>query len=233
MRKKILAVIGLRSGSKSLKDKNIKNLCGKPLFYYIYKAAKQSKHINRVIFSTDSKKYKKIINKFGGYAPYMRPKSLSKDNSAEIEFIKDLLICLKEKENYVPDIIVRLLATSPFQKAKDIDKAINLVLKKGYNSSVIISKARQHPAKALRIISKNKSVTTYIGNNPINVGSKLNRQQHEEAYFRANVLVCKKNIIDKYNSLSSKKNGYVKIQHQIDIDNLDDFNYAKYLMKKI
>ena len=62
MRKKILAVIGLRSGSKCLKDKNIKNLCGKPLFYYIYKAAKQSKHINRVIFSTDSKKYKKIIN---------------------------------------------------------------------------------------------------------------------------------------------------------------------------
>ena len=46
MRKKILAIIGLRSGSKSLKDKNIKNLCGKPLFYYIFKAAKQSKHIN-------------------------------------------------------------------------------------------------------------------------------------------------------------------------------------------
>ena len=112
MRKKILAIIGLRSGSKGLKDKNIKNLCGKPLFYYIFKAAKQSKHINRVIFSTDSKKYKKLISKFGGYAPYMRPKSLSKDNSAEIEFIKDLLICLKEKENYVPDIIVRLLATS-------------------------------------------------------------------------------------------------------------------------
>ena len=45
--------------------------------------------------------------------------------------------------------------------------------------------------------------------------------------------ICKKNIIDRYNSLSSKKNGYVKIPHQIDIDNLDDFNYAKYLMKKI
>ena len=37
MRKKILAVIGLRSGSKGLKDKNIKDLCGKPLFYYIFK----------------------------------------------------------------------------------------------------------------------------------------------------------------------------------------------------
>ncbi len=233
MRKKILAIIGLRAGSKGLKDKNIKKLCGKPLFYYIFKAAKKSKLINRIIFSTDSIKYQKLIKKYGGNAPYLRPKNFSKDNSPEIEFIKDVLINLKKKENYIPDIIVRLLATSPFQKAKDIDNAINLVLKNDYNSSVIISKAKQHPAKALRIISKNKSVTTYFGNDPIKVGSKLNRQQYDDAYFRANVLVCKKNVIEKYNSLSSKKNGYVKIPYQIDIDNLDDYKYAEYLMKKI
>ena len=234
MQKKILAVIGLRAGSKSVKDKNIKKLSGKPLFTYILKAAKKSKYINRILISTDSLKYKKIINKYGGDCSYNRPKKYSKDSSPEIYFIKDLLNRLKKKEKYIPDIVVRLLATCPFQKTKDIDRAINLVLRKKYDSSVVISKAKQHPEKALRIVGKNKKyVTTYFGNSPLKVGSKLNRQQFSEAFFRSNVLVCKKSIIKKYNSLSSTKPGFIKIPYQIDIDSLEDFKYAEYKIKRI
>lgn len=233
MSKKILAIIGLRSGSKGLKDKNIKKLNGKPLFTYIFGNAKKSKYINRIVLSTDSEKYKKIINKYGGETPFLRPKKYSRDNSPEIYFIKDLLKSLKKKENYIPDIIVRLLATCPFQKTKDIDSAIKIVLNGEYNSSVVVSKAKQHPEKALRIIGKNKKyITTYIDKNPLNVGSKLNRQQFSEAFFRSNILVCKRTIIEKYNSLSSKKNGFIITPYLIDIDNAEDFNYAKYLIKK-
>ena len=233
MSKKILAIIGLRSGSKGLKNKNIKKLNGKPLFTYIFGNAKKSKYINRIVLSTDSEKYKKIINKYGGETPFLRPKKYSRDNSPEIYFIKDLLKSLKKKENYIPDIIVRLLATCPFQKTKDIDSAIKIVLNGEYNSSVVVSKAKQHPEKALRIIGKNKKyITTYIDKNPLNVGSKLNRQQFSEAFFRSNILVCKRTIIEKYNSLSSKKNGFIITPYLIDIDNAEDFNYAKYLIKK-
>ncbi len=234
MRKnKILAVIGLRSGSKSIKNKNIKKLNGKPLFHYILRAAKKSKYINRITVSTDSYKYKKIIIKYGGDCPYMRPKKYSKDNSDEILFIKDLLKKMKKNENYIPDIIVRLLATCPFQKSKDIDRAISLVLKNKYDSSVIISKAQQHPEKALRIVGNDKKyLTSYFGNNSVRVGSKLNRQQFKEAYFRSNVIVCKKKIINKFNSLTSNKPGYIKIPYQLDIDTLDDFNFAKFKMSK-
>ena len=58
--KKILAIIPARSGSKSIKNKNIIKYKGKPLIYYSIKTALKSKLINRVIVSTDSKKYKKI-----------------------------------------------------------------------------------------------------------------------------------------------------------------------------
>ena len=154
--------------------------------------------------------------------PFLRPKKYSKNNSEEILFIKDLLRKLK-KENYIPDIIVRLLATSPFQKTKDIDKAIKIVLNGNYDSSVVISKSRQHPEKALTITGKNKKyVSTYIKNNPLKVGSSLNRQKFGEAFFRSNVLVCKLKIIEKYNSLSSKKSGFIKIPF-IDIDDIEDF----------
>ena len=160
---KILAVIGLRSGSKGLKDKNIKKLNGKPLFFYILKAAKKSKFINKIAISTDSKKYKKIVKKFGGDCSYDRPKKYSMDHSQEILFIKDLLKKMEKYENYIPDIVVRLLATCPFQRIQDIDKAISLVLKNKYDSLAVISKAKQHPKKALKIIGKKKKyLTSYL-----------------------------------------------------------------------
>ena len=40
-------------------------------------------------------------------------------------------------------------------------------------------------------------------------------------------------IIEKHNSLSSNKNGFVIIPYSVDIDNIEDFNYAEYLLKRI
>jgi CMP-N-acetylneuraminic acid synthetase len=110
--------------------------------------------INRTIVSTDSKCYAKIARSFKAETPVLRPKKLSTDNSRELDFIKHMLKWLKKNENYKPDIVVRLLATCPFQKTKDIDNLIKIVLKKKYDSAAIISSARQHPEKALKIIGK-------------------------------------------------------------------------------
>ena len=49
----ILAIIPARSGSKGLKDKNIKQLCGKPLIAYSIEAAKKSNIFGKVHVSTD------------------------------------------------------------------------------------------------------------------------------------------------------------------------------------
>ena len=77
MKKKILALIGVRSGSTGLKNKNILNLSGKPLMSWIIKTAKSVKLINRVVVSTDSKKYQRIAKKYGAETPFLRPKSIS------------------------------------------------------------------------------------------------------------------------------------------------------------
>ena len=54
---KNIAVIPARSGSKRLKNKNIKKLLDLELFLWTIRAANASKDIDRIIFSTDSKKY--------------------------------------------------------------------------------------------------------------------------------------------------------------------------------
>ena len=81
--KNILAVIPARGDSKSIKNKNIKLLFGKPLIYYSISIAKRSKSINKIIVSSDSKKIIDIAKKYGAEAPFVRPKELSKDSSKD------------------------------------------------------------------------------------------------------------------------------------------------------
>ena len=51
-----ILIIPARSGSKRIKNKNIKKLGGKPIIYWAIKAAKQSRLFNEIHISTDSKK---------------------------------------------------------------------------------------------------------------------------------------------------------------------------------
>jgi len=55
-----LAIIPARLGSKRILEKNIKNLCGKPLISYSIEAGLEARSIDRVIVSTDSEKIAKL-----------------------------------------------------------------------------------------------------------------------------------------------------------------------------
>ena len=76
---KNLAVIPARSGSKGLKDKNIKELCGKPLLAYSIAAAQKSKIFDKIHVSTDSEIYKKIAVEYGADVPFLRTAEMSSD----------------------------------------------------------------------------------------------------------------------------------------------------------
>lgn len=234
-RKKILALIGARSGSTSLKNKNILNLSGKPLMSWIINTARKVNLIEKIVVSTDSKKYQRIAMNYGAEAPFLRPKSISGKLSNEIEYVKHAIKFLKQKEKYMPDIIVRLLATSPFQKYSDIQKAIRIYLNNKCDSVVIISKAKQHPMKALKIIGKgnNKSLVGFFDNKGESA-SGIPRQIFSKAYFRSNVIIFNPKLLNK-NTMTGKKVKYLIIKNDknIDIDDKIDFEFAKFLAKKL
>ena len=145
MKKKILAIIPCRSGSKAIKNKNILNIFGKPLIYYSIFFAKKCGFIDKIIVSTDSQKYKKIVEQYGVKVPFLRPKKISKDSSLDIDMFKHTIEWLKNNENYIPDLIVHLRPTTPLRKIKTLKKAINIMTK---NKNL----------DSLRSISLNKSV---------------------------------------------------------------------------
>ena len=55
----------MRSGSRGVKNKNIKLINGRPLMYYTIKQAIKSKIFDHIVVSTDSKKILKIAKSYG------------------------------------------------------------------------------------------------------------------------------------------------------------------------
>ena len=74
-KQRVLCILCARSGSKRLKNKNYKNLFGKPLIYHTIKQAINSKIFDKIVFSTDSLRLKKMALKFGAQAWFIRPKT--------------------------------------------------------------------------------------------------------------------------------------------------------------
>lgn len=119
--KKIISLIPLRWGSKSIPYKNIKEIAGKPLCYWVCEAAKRSRYVDGIYASTEDKKIKETVESFGlGIKIADRPPELATDTAmtepAVLDFMK------KAKEDF--DLMILLQATSPLTRAADIDGAI-------------------------------------------------------------------------------------------------------------
>lgn len=123
----VLAVIPARAGSKSVKNKNIRIVNGKPLLAHSVAHALAAKTVNRVILSTDSEEYAAIGKSFGAEVPFLRPAEYSGDLSTDLEVFEHALKWLKENENYIPDIVVQLRPTYPVRNPEDIDEMVNIL----------------------------------------------------------------------------------------------------------
>jgi len=124
------AVILARSGSKSIKDKNITHILGRRLISYVIDEAKKSKEITKIFVLTDSKKYQNIFLKMGVEVPFLRPKNISTDSSKDIESFYYFYKWLESNNKKIPDLFVHLRATAPLINFKDIDLAIKSINKK-------------------------------------------------------------------------------------------------------
>jgi len=120
----IIAIIPARSGSKSVKDKNIALLSGYPLIAYSIVAAKKSELIDRIIISTDSEEYQKIALQYGAEVPFLRPTEYSTDTSTDRDFLIHAMNWLEENERQAPEYWVHLRPTTPLRDPLLIDKAI-------------------------------------------------------------------------------------------------------------
>ncbi|HHN6246822.1 TPA: acylneuraminate cytidylyltransferase family protein [Acinetobacter baumannii] len=145
--KRVIAVIPARAGSKSIKDKNIKLLGGKPLIAWPIDTAKKSKYIDRILVSTDGQKIKEIAESYD-VEVYLRPESLAQDNSLLIDTLRYMIKELKREGESAKYLIV-LEPTCPLRSVEDVDNVIEKLIEN--DSAATFMEAELNPHRAWKI----------------------------------------------------------------------------------
>lgn len=233
MKKKIIRVVAIipaRSGSKSIKDKNIQKINKKPLLAWSIETCKRSKEIDYFFVLTDSLIYKKISQNYGSPIPFGRPKSISKDSSKDIEFVK---YSIKEllKINIKPEVIVNIRPTTPFRDYRIVDRAIRIFMKKNKNFSSLRS-VEEMPETALKTVFVEKNLAKPIFNRYSMDFINSPRQNFKKTFLPNGYIDIYKvsNILEK-NILYGKKVFAYKTPRTIEIDSKHDLALARKIYK--
>jgi len=122
-----VAIIPARGGSKGIKDKNIKNINGLPLIFYVLDACYKAREIDLVVVSTDSKKIARVVLKlFPETLIIERPPELSIDSATSEDAILHSICFLDKKYPNIEDVLL-VQATSPLTKPNDLSRLLNLL----------------------------------------------------------------------------------------------------------
>jgi hypothetical protein len=218
----VLAVIPARSGSKSVKDKNIRPIAGKPMIAYSIEHALKSPSIDRVIVSTDSRVYADIAEKFGAEVPFIRPAEYATDTALDIDVFKHALNFLKEKENYVPDIVVQLRPTYPIRDIQDIENMIKYLIEHPEADSVrCVAPAKEIPYK-MWFMNEEGLLAPVMKDIP--ECYNMPRQQLPKVYYQnACIDVFRTTVVTEKNSMTGDIIAGYQMKENFDIDTEEDF----------
>ncbi len=139
-----LAVIPARSGSKGVKDKNIKELGGIPLIGHTILAAKASGLFSCIHVSTDSPDYAACAKRYGADASFLRDAALSSDSAGSWDVVRWVVERFVEQGQRF-DTVALLQPTSPLRTAEDIAAAYRLLEEKKANVVISVCEMEHSP----------------------------------------------------------------------------------------
>lgn len=224
---KNIAIIPARSGSKGLKDKNIKLMNGKPLLAYSIEAAKESEIFDEIMVSTDSQKYADIAIQYGANVPFLRSEENSSDNSGSWEAVLEVLRNYKDMGRGF-DTICLLQPTSPLRTGNDIIEAYRTFQENDVNALTSVCEVAHSPLWCMTL-GEDRMLTEFKKR------SDDVPRQLLDTYYRLNGAIYIRQI--KYENeirlIDDKEIAFVMDKRRsIDIDDEFDFAISEYLVNK-
>ncbi len=226
---KHIAVIPARSGSKGLKDKNIKPLNGKPLMAYSIEAALESCLFDCVHVSTDSPEYAGTARRYGAEVPFLRSPELSSDTATTWDAMRYVLEEYRKLGKEF-DTLAVLQPTSPLRTSQDIRAAYQILEEKQADSVVGVCEVEHSPLWS-NTLPEDGCLKGFIREEANGPRQKLS------SYYRINgaVYIVSVPLLVKKGTLYGER-GYACImskEHSIDIDDELDFAMAEFLLGHI
>ena len=127
MKKKSIAMITARGGSKRIPRKNVKEFLGKPILLYSIEAALQSGIFDEVMVSTDDEEIAALAKKAGAKVPFMRSDETANDYATTTDVVYEVL---KEYEKCGEEFeyCCCIYPTAPFVTADCLKEAMDMLI---------------------------------------------------------------------------------------------------------
>jgi CMP-N-acetylneuraminic acid synthetase len=127
----VTAIIPVRKGSKSIPNKNLIPIAGKPLLHYAVECCLEARLIDSVVVTTDYAPGSILTRDHSRVQVVGRSKEAATDSATS----EDALIDCLEKLEYRPDIVCFVQCTSPLTDPVDLDRLIGTVQFDGKDSA--------------------------------------------------------------------------------------------------
>ena len=228
---KIISIIPARGGSKSIPKKNLVDFLGEPLISKTIQQSLSTQLINRTIVSTDNDEIKSTAKQYGAEI-INRPDNIADDNATTEVALLHALEHLKEKDDYIPDIVILLQATSPLRKKDDICNSIEKFISEKADSLISGSKFED-----FLFWEKQKTEWHPVNYNPNN---RMRRQDRKPQFVEnGSIYMFKPEILYKFNNRIGGKMSMFEMEfwQTWEIDTYEEldllaFYYNKFLIKE-
>lgn len=223
---KNIAIIPARSGSKGLKDKNIKMMNGKPLLAYSIEAAKDARVFDEIMVSTDSQKYADIAVKYGANVPFLRSAENSSDNAGSWDTVEEVLSKYREMGKTF-DTVCLLQPTSPLRIGDDIVEAYKTFQENNVNALTSVCEVDHSPLWTMTL-GEDRMLTEFRKRSTDAPRQKL------DTYYRINGAIYIRQIEYGTNEIRLKDDKEIAFivdkKRSVDIDDEFDFAIGEFLL---
>jgi len=226
----VLCTICARGGSKGVKNKNIKELNGKPLIAYTIEQAKASQLFEHIVVSTDSDEIATIAKQYGAEVFFKRSAEMASDTAGKLDVIRDAFVRSEEHYNKQYDYLIDLDATAPLRIVDDIIDSFNQFLKDNNDNLITAMPSRRSPY--FNLVEQNKDGKVYLSKKLDS--AVVRRQDAPKSYdMNASIYIWKRDVILSENSIFLEKTGlYVMPEERsIDVDTELDYRFVEFIMK--
>jgi len=227
----VFALIGARSGSKGVPDKNIYPLVGHPLLAWSVACARRCGLVDRVLLSTDSEEYAEVGLRYGAEVPFLRPAGLAADHSLDTDFVIHTLDWLAERGEE-PELVVHLRPTTPLRRPEVVDRAVAEF--QGLESLTAMRSVHEMSESAYKTFEIVDGLLRGVGSSDGSVeATNAPRQQFPGTYVgNGYVDVLRTSFIRSSGMLHGEYVGAYLTEVAREVDSPEDLHYLNYLAER-
>lgn len=228
----ILGVIPARGGSKGLPGKNVKPLGGIPLIAHSIRAARGSRRLDDFVVSTDDPAIAEVAREAGARVPFLRPAELATDRVPVWPAVRHAVAQWEAGGGARVDVTVLLQPTSPLRTSEDIDACVTRLLDE--DADMCVSVVRPHDSPYFNMVEITSDSAPFARSCSPVMRDAARRQDAPVVYaLNGAVYAVRRSVLETLdNQFRLERLAVCEMarQRSVDIDTLEDFELAEWLL---